>query len=60
MDMNCTFMNEPDPDRIMKALAEAYQCKLERETGRKITVTVFRKDDDGEDEDLHPASAEGI
>lgn len=31
----------PDPDKIIKALAEAYRVSLEKKTGQKIRVEVL-------------------
>lgn len=30
----------PDPDKIIKALAEAYRINLEKKTGQKVRVEV--------------------
>ena len=37
----------PDPDRILDALAEVWKLHLERETGRKVDVTWRKIDEHG-------------
>lgn len=42
---NQIVLVNPNPDKIITALAEVWKLHLERETGRKVEVTWRRQDD---------------
>lgn len=41
------FVNMPDKNRIMAALAECYRITLEKRTGKKYIVQVMTNEDEG-------------